>query len=169
MRALVRIGSPLLLALLAGCSAPTTPAPAGEEAKVRAAFDAVVKALQAKDADKLWPLLDQDSQKDADRAAEAWKKAYSGADADKVKKDVGVTPDELAKLTGQSFLKTEAFFEKEIEELAQNKGIEQVKVDGEQATISYKDPGGHTDKLTFHRKDGQWKAHLQMEMPKKNP
>src|SRR5262249_47172083 len=105
----------------------------------------------------------------ADRAAEAWKKAYAGADTDKVKKAVGVTPDELAKLTGQSFLKTEAFFEKEIDELAKTKGIEQVKIEGERAVVSYKDPGGQTDKLTFNRQVGQWKAHLQMEMPPKNP
>jgi hypothetical protein len=158
----------LLLALAAGCTGSTssTPSPSQDEAKVRAAFEDVQKALKAKDADKLWGLLDSTSQKDADRAAKAWQDKLAKAEPDQIKKDLGISADELPKLTGKSFLKTEAFFEKEIDELAQSTKIDNIKIEGDKATVFYKDPKGETDKVTFTRQDGQWRVHLDMEMPK---
>jgi hypothetical protein len=162
-------GWPLLLvALTVGCTGSTssTPSPAQDESKVKAAFEDVQKALKAKDADKIWGLLDSTSQKDADRAAKAWQDKLAKAEPDQIKKDLGISAEELPKLTGKSFLKTEAFFEKEIDELAKSTKIETIKVEGDKATVSYKDPKGETDKVAFARQDGQWKVRLSMEMPK---
>jgi hypothetical protein len=171
---ILRTSPLLILALAVGCSNPTTPttktptqATGGDEAQVKAAFAAVTGALKAHDAEKLWPLLDSDTQADAERAAKAWKEAYAKADADKLKKDLGITSDELAKLTGQGFLKTEPFKDdKRLEELAEHKKIEQVKVDGNQATVEYIEPDDDKETLKFSRQDGQWKVRLKMPMPK---
>lgn len=166
-RQLFRTLPVLVLALALGCKDKPATSPVKDEADVKAAFESVTQALKAKDAAKLWSLLDSDSQKDADRAAKLWQEAYAKAEPDKIKKDIGVSAEELPKLTGQTFLKTEAFFEKEIEELSQTSKVESVKVEGDKATVSYKDPTGGTDKVVFNRQGGQWKVHLSMEKPKK--
>src|SRR5262245_55314284 len=94
----------LVPALITGC----TSAPAGDpQAQAKAAFESLQQALKAKDADKVWNLLDAESQADAGRAAKAWQEAYAKVEPDKTKKDLGISPEDLSKLDGKSFLKTE--------------------------------------------------------------
>jgi hypothetical protein len=164
----LRLLPAILIGLLAGCTggSPSQPAAGGDadKDKVKAAFEAVQQAVKARDADKLWNLLDSDSQADAERAAKAWKEKYAMAEAEKVKKDLGVSAEELAKLAGSSFLKTEPFHNK-YEELSQSK-MKDVKVAGEQASVDYVEPDGDKEVLKFSRQSGQWKARLMMPMPK---
>jgi len=158
----------LVLAVL-GCSntAPSAAA-ASEQEQVKAAFVTLQKALKDRNVDQVWDLLDKVSQADAEKQAKAWKDHLGKAEADKVKKDLGITLDELAKLNGKSYLRTEAFFEKEIEELVQTKEIQEVKIDPsrkDEATVYYLDPKGERDHVKFFRQGGKWLARLKMEGP----
>jgi hypothetical protein len=158
----------VIVALIAGC----TNAPSGggdPQTQVKTAFESLQAALKAKDADKIWGLIDKDSQADAERAAKAWKEEYAKADADKTKKDLGITADDLAKLDGKSFLKTEAFHAGKIDELVKGK-FEKATVLGDSAVVNYIEPDQDKEKLNMTRQDGQWKANIPkswMATPKK--
>src|SRR4051794_28740213 len=87
-------------------------AAAGEDELARKAFTDFQAALTAKDAPRLWALLDADSQKAAERAAKAVKAAYAGAGAarkGKMEKGLGLPGATLATLNGEGFLKTKGF------------------------------------------------------------
>jgi hypothetical protein len=160
----------LLTGLMIGCGTPTASAPGKDkdDAAVKAAFESLQAALLAKDGDKIWGMLDKESQDDAGRAAKAWQEAFAKEDADKVKAKLGVSADELAKLTGKDYLKTPAFLSgKPIDEIGPGK-LDHVEVKGDQATAHYIEPDGDKEKLTYTRKDGQWKVSLKMPMPKKS-
>src|SRR5437899_2411482 len=68
------------VAFVVGCSKTTDVLPSSEEGRVREAFTALQDALKTRAADKLWKLLDSDSQADAERAAKAVQAAYANAD-----------------------------------------------------------------------------------------
>src|SRR5262249_45869213 len=104
---------------------------ADDEADVKAAFVAFQKALKKEDAGQIWKLLDKESQKAAERAAKAVQKFYNKADDDKkakMEKALGLPGAELAKLTGEGFLKTKGFRGK-YDEVPGSK-IASVSVDG---------------------------------------
>jgi hypothetical protein len=166
---LIRILARLALVVLVGCDTSKRPADTAiDQEPVRIAFTTLQKALKAHDAEQIWGLLDKSSQEDAEAAAKLWKMHLAAADAAEVKKKLGISPEELAKLDGKGFLKTEAFYEKEIEEIHQAQKIEDIKIDRDTAMVRYPDPGkqGDFDKVNFVRQDGQWKARLAMEKPK---
>src|SRR5713101_1250338 len=74
--------SVVVAALAAGCSGDNkggSGAASGEP--VREAFEAFQKALKDKDADKIWDLLDADSQADVDRRAKRIREEYAKASA----------------------------------------------------------------------------------------
>jgi hypothetical protein len=86
-----------------------------EEKKVRDAFTAFADAVKAKDAAKIWKVLDKDSQTAANRAARSLKTTYENANAAgkaKLEKATELTGAELAKLTGEGFLKSKGFYGK---------------------------------------------------------
>jgi len=60
----------IALAAVAGCN-PSAPPPSKDDEELKEAFVSFQKALKAKDADKLWALLDEDSQAEGDRADDA--------------------------------------------------------------------------------------------------
>ncbi len=155
----------LLLCAL-GCSGPAARQSGGgdDAVTVKATFLEIQKAHTGRDAEKLWSLIDSDSQTDAERAAKAWREKYATAEADKVQKDVGVSAADLAKLTGKEFLKTAPFRDKH-DELADSK-MGDARVEGDQATVNYVEPDGDKEKLKLTRQAGQWKANLAMPMPK---
>jgi hypothetical protein len=152
----------LLLLAAAGCG----PSPsqkgtaAGEEAQVKEAFAAYQQAIESKDADKLWELLDPDARAAADRAAKRLKDDYAKADADakaKQAKDLGLSGDELANLTGKLYLKTPRFLGKPQNEVPTSK-YDSATIQGDKATVKYKEADGDDMTLTFVRAGGHWKV-----------
>jgi hypothetical protein len=153
----------LILLLAAGCSPNTNRPTTADEASVRDAFTAFQAALKAEDADKLWALLDSDSQADAGRAAEAIQAAYRKASPEakaEQEKSLGLAAKDLTGLDGKGFLKTLRFKGK-YEEVADSQ-IEKISVQGDRATVAYIEPDGDHEKLTLVRQDGQWRVSVPM-------
>jgi hypothetical protein len=159
---------PAMILVALGCagSTATNPAPAAAspDEQVKAAFATLQQALKERDADKIWDLLDKYSQQDADTFAAEWKKKLTGADPEEIKKKMGIGPDELAKLTGKTFLKTDAFYGKEIRDIASVKEVLDVK----EGTVFYADEASKDQRehVKFVKQDGKWKAKLPMEQPR---
>jgi hypothetical protein len=156
----------LWVCLAGGCSSEAR-SPAGRGAddadKVREQFVAFQNALQARDGERIWGLLDSDSRADAERAAKTAQSNYergSPEEKDKLKEALGLTDAELAKLTATGFLKSNRFHGK-YHEIPGSK-IDDVKVQGEEAIVSYTEADGDKEKLTFHRRDGQWRISVRM-------
>jgi predicted nucleic acid-binding Zn-ribbon protein len=146
-----------------GCSKTTDAAPSGDESRVRETFTALQAAMKARDADKLWKLLDSESQADAERAAKAVQAAYAKADAkEKSEQDeaLGLPGDQLAGLTAVGFLKTKRFHGK-YDELSDSK-IDKVTVQGDKAAVAYTELDGDKEKVSLVRQDGQWRVSLPM-------
>src|SRR5262249_2158683 len=105
VRAVWGVAVPACVAAVLGAAAPGT---AGGEEAVRKAFTDFQAALKAKDAAKVWQLLDDDSQADAERSATKLRQDYNKAGPEKkaqLEKLMGLPGPELAKLKGEGFLK----------------------------------------------------------------
>jgi hypothetical protein len=155
--------SVIALGLVVGCSGGPQTAQGKGEDQVRESFTALQAALKAKDADKIWALLDAESQADAERAAQGIKAAYEKASADEKaqqEKALGLTGPELSSLSGRAFLKTKRFYGK-YDELPESK-LDKVTVQGDSATVNYVEPDGDKEKLTLVRQEGHWKVTLPM-------
>ena len=156
--------TPVLFALLAGCSnSGTSTPPAKGEEEVREAFASLQGALKAKEADKVWSLLDADSQADAERQATAVRDAYAKADKggrEELEKEMGLPGKELESLKGAGFLKTKRFLGK-YDEVPESK-VEKAAVQGDKATVNFTEPDGDKEKLSFVREKGGWKVSLPM-------
>jgi hypothetical protein len=125
---------PLLVVFAAGCTPATPPAEGRDERPVRDAFTAFQAALKAHDGDKLWELIDADSQAGAERAGKA------------------------VNLSGKDFVKSDHFGgQKQLDELPGGK-IEKVSVQGDKATVNYVEADGDHEKLKMVREGGQWKV-----------
>jgi hypothetical protein len=137
---------------------------AADEDKVRETFQAFQAALKAKDAAKIWKLLDADSQAAAERAAKQVQAAYKKANATekaKMEKAMELSGEELAKLTGEGFLKTKNFQSK-YHEVPGSK-IEKIVVQDDKATVNYIEEDNDKEKLRLSRnKDGEWKVSAPM-------
>jgi hypothetical protein len=154
-----------ILFLLAGCSppadsaAPTKSAKGEEEA--RSTFVAFQEALKAKDANKLWSLLDSDSRADAERKAKSVRDAYAKANAKEraeQEKTLGLAGAELKLLQGGGFLKSKRF-------LGYNKyneipgcKIDKIDVKGDKAVVHYIEDDGDKETLKLVREEGKWKV-----------
>jgi hypothetical protein len=133
--------------------------------QVREAFAAFQKALKATDAEKIWSLLDDDSQADAEREAASIRTAYTKADGEakkKQEKELGVSGAELADLKGVGFLKTRRFLGK-YDEVPESK-VEKVDLQGDMAVVHYVEPDGDKEKFNLVRQGGKWK--LSVPMPR---
>jgi hypothetical protein len=153
----------ILLMLVSGLV--VSKALAGED-DIRQAFTALQKAIKGRDADKIWGLIDSDSQADANRAAKAVQAAFAKAD-DKGKgefeKKYGLTAKELGAMSGKLFLKSERFHGK-YHEVPGSK-LETVKVlKGDTARITYKEEDGDIEKFSMVKQKGEWK--FTVPMPK---
>jgi hypothetical protein len=156
-------GTALLLAFV--LVNPLNPARvwAAEEDKVREVFQAFQAALKAKDAAKVWKLLDADSQAAAERAAKAVKAAYNKANAQdkaKMEKALELSADDIAKLTGEGFLKSKRFRAK-YDEVPGSK-IEKIVIQDNKATVNYIEEDGDKVKMQLIKKDGEWKLSVPM-------
>jgi hypothetical protein len=161
----------LFAACLIGCNsgAPTKDKPGDDpkkaEEQVKEAFKALQTAVKEKDADKIWNLLDKDSQADAEREAGAAKEVYGKlADKDKAdyKKRLNLTDKELADLTGKLYVKSEVFYKKH-HEIPDSK-LEKLSVSGDTASLNFIEPDNDNVKMSLTRDKGQWK--FSMKIPK---
>jgi hypothetical protein len=136
---------------------------AGEDKEVREAFTAFAQAIKVKDAGKIWNLLDKDSQAAADRAAKSVRTTYGKAGADEKKKletALGLPGADLAKLTGEGFLKTKGFHGK-YHEVPGSK-IDKVVIQGNRAIVHYVEEDGDKERLRLIKQDGKWKVAAAM-------
>lgn len=158
----------MLAAFVIGCtSEPTARPAAADESAVREKFADIQVAIKNHDADKLWGMLCDKSRTDAERIVKEALATYAKA-SPKEKADLeyalGLTPDEVTKLTAIGLLKTKRF-RKKYDEMPASK-IEKVLVQGDSATVYFLEPDGDKEKLIFLRQDQVWKAWLAM--PKVN-
>jgi hypothetical protein len=133
------------------------------EDEIKEAFGQLQGALKAKDAAKIWALLDSDTQTDAEKAAKKVKAAYQKAnDKEKTEheKNLGLAAEDFAKLDGPLLIKTKRFLGK-YDEIPGSK-ITGVTVQGESATLNYLEADGDKEKLTYARQSGKWKVALPM-------
>lgn len=159
----------LSLGLLAGCSnsVPPSAAQGKDEEPVTAAFAALQAALKAKDGEKILALLDDESREEAERVAKAMRDGYAKAtpaERGDVEKTLGLSAAELGSLNAAGFLKSKRF-RGTYDEVSESK-IEKVTVQGDKATVTFVEPDGDKERLSFVRKGGEWKASLAM--PKVN-
>jgi hypothetical protein len=148
----------LCLTVGGGCKNPAEHPSTKDEQAVRGAVTAFQAALKARDSEKLWSLVDDDSRSDAERAAKTLREAYAKADAKEKaeqEKALGVSGAELAALTGKGFLNTKRFLGK-WDELPDSK-IDTVTVEGNSATVGYTEEDGDHEKLTLVRQEGKWR------------
>ena len=148
-----------------GCQKPAAQSSTEDQQAVRDTVVAFQAALKARDADKIWALLDSDGQADADRAAKTIREAYAKASAEKKadqEKAFGLPGAELSELTGKGFLKTNRFHFTFRE--VPDSTIDKVTIGGDTATVAYTEADGDKEKLRLVRQDGKWK--LSIDMPK---
>jgi hypothetical protein len=136
---------------------------AGEN-DIRQAFAALQKAIKARDCDKIWELIDSDSQSDAQRAAKAVKAAYAKLD-DKgnFEKKYGLTAKELSGIDGKLFIKSNRFHGKYYE--VPDSKLESIKVKGDTGRLNYLEEDGDKQKFALVREKGQWKFTIPMPKP----
>ena len=154
-----------LLIILGGCVVGCTPgggAKKGED-EIKQAFAALQTSIKAKDADKIWDLLDKDSQADADREAKAVKEGF-GKTADKDKpafeEKLELNGKELADMTGKLYLKSKRFYAK-YHEIPGSK-LDKINITGDAAKINYIEADFDDVKMSAVREKGQWKFIMPM-------
>ncbi len=153
----------LLAIVLAAGPISTALGQTAAEKEARAAFTAFAQAVKAKDASKIWDLLDKDSRAAADRAAKSVRTTYAKAGADekaKLEKALGLPGADLAKLTGEGFLKTKGFHGK-YHEVPGSK-IDKVVIQGNRAIVHYVEEDGDKERLRLVKQDGKWKVAAAM-------
>jgi hypothetical protein len=129
---------PLLLLFAMGCTPATPTAESKDEKPVRDAMTAFQAALLAHDGDKLWDLIDADSQAGAERAGKA------------------------VNLSGKEFVKSDHFCgQKELKEVGEGK-VKKVSLQGDKATVIYDAEDGDEERLKMVREGGQWKVSAPM-------
>jgi hypothetical protein len=163
MRYLFRRAAGLGIAILMGAFCAHETRSAQVENGVREEFGHLQAALKAKDAPKIWDLLDSATQADAARTAKILKAGYKKATAKgkaKQQETLGLAADDLLKLDGPSLLKTKPFLAK-YDEIPDAK-ITGVTVQGDSAIVSYLEPDGDKEKLNYSRQGGKWKVALPM-------
>src|SRR5262249_17325022 len=134
-----------------------------DQKAVRDTVVAFQAALKACDADKIWALLDSDSQADAERAAKAVRDAYAKASAEQKatqEKALGLEVAELAELPRKGLLKTNRFLG-EYDEVPDST-IDKVTVEGNKATAGYTEEDGDKKNLHLIRQEGKWKLSIGM-------
>ncbi len=130
---------------------------------MKKAFTDFQAAMKAKDGEKLFGLLDSESQADAERAARSVKDAYgkaTPAEKGETEKALGLSAAELVALDAKGFLKSKRFHGK-YDEIADSK-FDKATVQGEKATVTYLEEDGDKEKLTLVKQSGAWKVSIPM-------
>ena len=155
------IGLALLVVTLVAHESLSAQANADDE--IKAGFGKLQAAIKAKDAVRIWDLLDSATHADAERTAKIVKAGFKKAGAKgkaKQQETLGLAADDLLKLDGQSLLKTKPFLAK-YDEIPTSK-ITSVTVQGETAILNYVEADGDKEKLSYSRQGGKWKVALPM-------
>ena len=132
---------------------------------MREAWTALQSAIKNKDADKIWNLLDSDTQADATLAARKVQAVYTKAKAREKaehEKVLGLSAAELTDLKPVLLFKSKRFHGKYYE--IPDSKLEDVSVQGDRATLKYLEPDGDKEKLNYVKQDGKWK--VGMPLPK---
>src|SRR5216683_1138879 len=106
---------------------------AADEDDVRAAFKDFQQAIKAGDPEKIWASLDKSNHESAEKAAKSLCESYHKADAKKkaeIEKAMGLSADELAKLTGKVYTKSKRFLGKYNEVPGSKVEMKAVRQDG---------------------------------------
>jgi hypothetical protein len=159
----------LIVAGFVGCgTGPSDPAAdksseAGRkkfEAEVTKAFADLQAAAQAKDADKLWDLIDKTTQDNAEAEAKRVKQVYANLAAnDKMgyEKKLGLSAQELAEPSGKLYLKSIPFYSQALAKIP-GSTIDKLEHTAVQtAIVYYGQPGGSVSKLDLFHQHSGWK------------
>lgn len=147
----------------AGCGKAPEAAPADEEPAVRARFEELQKALKEHDPEQLNLLLSIESQANAQGVAHALRSSFARADEkalERYRKELDISREDMARLNGPMFFKTRPFLEKYKE--ARDGKYERASIQGDNATLYYRDEEGEREKLLLVRENGEWKFWLTM-------
>ena len=165
----IRIGSMVLLvASVGGCAISNATVPLGaEQEKVKQVFVSFQKVLKDADAEKIWAILEADSQADAERKAETIRDIMAtGSDAEKaeMERKLGLPGADLAAVKGVGFLKTKRFLGKYADVI--DSKIEKIVVTGDRAVVSYIEEDGDRASFDLHRRGDDWKLSVPMPTAK---
>jgi hypothetical protein len=133
-----------------------------DEEAVRETFKAFQIAVKAGDPDKIWAVLDTTAQQAAESAAKTLKEGYAKAsakDKTRLEKQFGLSAEEMEKLTGKIYLKSKRFLGKYDE--VPGSTIEKITLEGDQATVIYKEADGDLPKMPLVKQDGKWKIAIK--------
>jgi hypothetical protein len=161
-RSTIRILRIALALLLAWAVRPALGLAADED-DVRAAFKDFQQALKAGDPEKIWPLMDKSSQDEAEKNAKTLRDGYDKSDAKKkadIEKAMGLSADEMAKLTGKLYTKSKRFLgKKPYDEIPTSKidPERKVTINGDKATLFYIEADGDKVEIGLVRQDRKWK------------
>jgi hypothetical protein len=156
----------LILAVLLGtigCAKTPEAVPVDQEPAVRARFEELQRALKERDTEGLTRLLAMQSQADAQGVARFVRLSFARADdktREHYRKELGISPDEMMRFNGPMFFKTQPFL-KRYKEVIDGK-IERISIQGDNATLYYRDEEGEQEKLLLVREEGEWKFWLPM-------
>jgi hypothetical protein len=157
----------LLAGACGGTKLPPAPSSAAslseDEPQIRARFTQFQKALEEHHAERLWAMLSNKTQTDAERAARTLRAEYQKADAatkERLAKELGLSASELTQLTGRDLVKTKAFH-KRYAEVREGK-YDRADVQGDNATVHFHDEEGDQEKVIMLREEGQWKLWLKL-------
>jgi hypothetical protein len=120
-------------------------------------------AIKGKDAAKIWPLASIKTQEAAEKIGKGIQEKYAKLDdagKDKLAKAVGLPKDVLAKMSGQDYFKTAAFYEK-YGEIDDSK-IDKIVVKGDKATLHYEESDKDKRTLNFVLQDKKWRIDFQV-------
>jgi hypothetical protein len=133
---------------------------------LRKQFAEVQKAVQSKDAGKLWELLGSKSQGDAEKIAREIRETFAKGTAEEKRKQaetLGLDAKDLNQLTGKAYLMSAPVWRK-LKELPESK-IARIVLTGDNATLHYLETDGDKEKMIFVRQGNDWKAWLILPRP----
>lgn len=155
----------ILAALLGaiGCAKTPEAARVDQEPVIRARFEELQKALKEHDPERLNLLLAIESQANAQGIAYSLRRAFTRADEktiERYRKELGISLEDMTRFNGPMFFKTRPFLAK-YGEVADGK-FERVSIQGDNATLYYRDEEGEQEKLLLVHENGEWKFWLPM-------
>ena len=161
--AIVSFLSLLPFLALSGCSKESAAPTSNPEEDIKAAWASFQEAVKAKDPEKIWGLLDADTQAGAENAAKSLREKYAKAtpaEQAELQKKYVLSGEEIATIKGVSYLKSKEFAHP-YREVPDSK-MTKIDMKGDKAKLHYVEPDNDKEDLDLVRKDGKWKFVLPM-------